>query len=525
MKKEIVIGSRGSDLALWQANYIQKQIKEYCNLTCTIKIIKTTGDQIQHLSFDKMEGKGFFTKEIEQALLNEEIDLAVHSYKDLETKQPPGLCIATTSYRANPSDLLLIRKESLDYTKPFFVKENGVVGTSSARRKSQIRLFRPDVKIKDIRGNVPTRISKLKEGQFDAILLAKAGVDRLELDLSSFYSYTFNPQNFIPAPAQGVLAIQTRSSDVRLIEALQSINDQEVEKVVHIERSILKGFNAGCQVPLGVYSEKEGNTFKLWVSKSDQWNNVPKQIYLEGKSPEELIKRSLSAYGQQSTKKSIFITKDLNTESVFQTTLEANGYELTGQSCIHTSPVKFDASIPSTDWVFFSSRIGVYTFFLEADPNNIKAKIGAIGQETALAIMEKGLKVDFVGQANSTREIAEDFKECITPQEQVLFPISDKSVQTIQKELKREQFVNVITYKNTLRAGLTISEHHDVYVFTSPSNVDGFFKSFKGSLKNKVVVSIGKKTTNKLNERGVHSVETAYAPNLLAVSRMVMALT
>ena len=179
---EIVIGSRGSDLALWQAHHVKDRLTELGH-NVTINIIKTQGDKIQHLSFDKLEGKGFFTKEIEAALLDGSIDLAVHSHKDLETNPPEDLIIGAVSNRANPADLLLIRKASADNSRKWNLKEGAIVGTSSARRKSQMLAYRSDVNLKDLRGNVPTRINKLREKQYDAILLAKAGVDRLELDL------------------------------------------------------------------------------------------------------------------------------------------------------------------------------------------------------------------------------------------------------------------------------------------------------------------------------------------------------
>ena len=163
MTNKIIIGSRGSDLALWQANFFQAQLNDL-SIPSEIKIISTKGDQIQHLSFDKIEGKGFFTKEIEAALINKEIDIAIHSHKDLETKQPPGLMISGVSYRENPAEFLLINKGAIDNTQEFKFKKGAVIGTSSARRKSQIKNFRPDITIKDIRGNVPTRIEKLRSG-------------------------------------------------------------------------------------------------------------------------------------------------------------------------------------------------------------------------------------------------------------------------------------------------------------------------------------------------------------------------
>ncbi|MCB0503584.1 MAG: hydroxymethylbilane synthase, partial [Bacteroidetes bacterium] len=169
MDNKVIIGTRGSELALWQANFTKHKL-ETAGYEVEIHIIKTRGDKIQHLSFDKIEGKGFFTKEIEDALLNKEIDLAVHSCKDLPTESPEGLTIAAYSARAAAQDVLLIRNEGHNDRLPLELKEGAIVGTSSARRKAQIKSFRTDISLKDIRGNVPTRINKLKEGQFDAIL-------------------------------------------------------------------------------------------------------------------------------------------------------------------------------------------------------------------------------------------------------------------------------------------------------------------------------------------------------------------
>ena len=254
--KPIIIGTRGSDLALWQANFVRKEL-EHRGHEVHIEIIKTQGDKIQDLSFDKMEGKGFFTKEIEDALLRNEIDLAVHSHKDLETNQPEGLEVAAVSSRANPCELLLIRESVHEENALWGLKKDAVVGTSSARRKSQLLALRPDVQIKELRGNVPTRVEKLKSGADDAILLAKAGILRLELDLSDLVCIDLTPDEFVPAPAQGVLALQIRSSAIELKNILNQINDPAVQKLVHLERSVLNLMDGGCQLPLGVYCDNK----------------------------------------------------------------------------------------------------------------------------------------------------------------------------------------------------------------------------------------------------------------------------
>lgn len=279
-EREVIIGSRGSDLALWQARHVQAQLADQ-GMSSTIQVIQTQGDQIQHLSFDKLEGKGFFTKEIEQALLTKSIDLAVHSHKDLETTQPAGLAIAAVSSREDPRELLLVRKERVGDDPKFPVRVKGVVGTSSARRKAQVLFYRPDVQLKDIRGNVPTRIQKLRDGHFDAIMLAKAGVSRLELDLSDLYVVELDTDYFIPAPAQGVLALQVRADDRALHEAIRVLSDQQVEQTTRIEREVLRLFQGGCQLPLGVYCEQNGNGFSVWAAMAETWDAPVKRVYLE----------------------------------------------------------------------------------------------------------------------------------------------------------------------------------------------------------------------------------------------------
>ena len=169
MEKKIRIGTRGSKLALWQANHTSNLLADL-GVETELIIIKTKGDKLQHLSFDKIEGKGFFTKEIEDALLRGDIDLAVHSMKDLPTTPPDGLVITAVSYREDPTDWLVIDKKNLVAGELFQLKKGAVVGTSSARRKAQMLDFRSDITLKDIRGNVPTRLNKLRSGDFDAIL-------------------------------------------------------------------------------------------------------------------------------------------------------------------------------------------------------------------------------------------------------------------------------------------------------------------------------------------------------------------
>jgi hydroxymethylbilane synthase len=271
---KIVIGSRGSDLALWQANYVRKQL-EALQCEVEIKIIKTQGDRIQHLSFDKMEGKGFFTKEIEEALLDKSIDLAVHSHKDLETTSPEGLTVAAVSSRESPADIMLIHPSAVDQNQKYHLKKNAIIGTSSARRRTQLMRIFSDVRLADLRGNLPTRIQKLREGQYDAIILAQAGVVRLDLDLSEFHLVKFSLTDFVPCPAQGVLALQIRTEDRELFRIVSKLNDEDVQKRIFVERKILSLLQGGCQLPLGVYCPNEETVLVSYAKSKSE----PAKIY------------------------------------------------------------------------------------------------------------------------------------------------------------------------------------------------------------------------------------------------------
>ena len=251
-----MIGTRGSDLALWQANNLKKRLKEEGHLA-ELKIIKTKGDRIQDIGFDKMEGKGFFTKEIEDALLEKKTDIAVHSLKDLSTTQPEGLTICGLSDREDPRDLLIIRKDIYQPDQLLGLPESAIVGTSSIRRKVQIKSMLPHVQLKDLRGNVPTRLDKLRGGSHDAIIIASAGVKRLGITLDEFETHPFNPKEFVPAPGQGVVAYQCREEDKELRKIIGKIHAREVNERVRVERGVLRHLGGGCQVPLGVYCEKD----------------------------------------------------------------------------------------------------------------------------------------------------------------------------------------------------------------------------------------------------------------------------
>lgn len=216
--------------------------------------------------------------------------------KDLPTSSPEGLVIGAVSYREDPADWLVIRKEKVVANQLFTLPQGAIVGTSSARRKAQILNFRPDIKLKDIRGNVPTRLAKLEAGDFDAILLAAAGLSRLEMDLSHLAVVKLNPKEFVPAPAQGVLAFQTVVDNKDIRRVLQKIHHPEVSKRTNIERKVLQLFEGGCHMPLGVYCETDAQgNYHVWAAKADSWESPVKSVRLSSSTSFELPEQVVSA--------------------------------------------------------------------------------------------------------------------------------------------------------------------------------------------------------------------------------------
>jgi len=249
------IGTRGSDLVLWQANTINDMMHGL-GLQTEVEIIKTRGDRIDNIPFSKLEGKGFFTKELEEAQLERRIDLAVHSLKDLATEMPDGLVLAAMVGREDPRELLLARKSAVDEQRlhageTLPLKTGATLGTSAARRQAQVGQLRPDMKILDLRGNVPTRVKRVREGKYDALLLARAGLARLQLDLDDLFVKALDVSEFVPAPAQGMLGLQCRDEEP-LVGQLGRLHAADASRAVSAERSLLRRLDGGCQLPFGV---------------------------------------------------------------------------------------------------------------------------------------------------------------------------------------------------------------------------------------------------------------------------------
>lgn len=258
MKSKIRIGTRGSALALWQANWVKSSLVDlHPSLSVELEIIKTKGDKILDVPLAKVGGKGLFVKEIEEALLDGRVDLAVHSMKDMPADIPQGLCIAAVPKREIPNDVL-ISKNGLSLSE---LPRGATIGTSSLRRSSQLLYLRSDFKIMPLRGNLDTRIKKLMTEQLDAIVLAAAGVKRLGLEdkITEYIDF----ETLLPAVGQGALCIETREQDPETREIVSALDHDMTHKIVTCERAFLNRLEGGCQVPMAAYGTMTGSDLSI----------------------------------------------------------------------------------------------------------------------------------------------------------------------------------------------------------------------------------------------------------------------
>jgi len=258
MSEKFVIGSRGSDLALWQANYVKTSLENlFSDDQFEIKIIHTTGDQVLDTALSKIGDKGLFTRQIEAELIDGRIDLAVHSLKDLQTEQPEGLVIGAVCERETPNDIFISKTGGTLSDLP----QGAHVATGSLRRRSQLLHHRPDLKIEEIRGNVPTRLRKFDESDLDGMILAYAGVHRL--GLGERISQVVPFEIMLPAVGQGAVAIEIRGDDDRTARAVAKLSHQPTRICITAERAFLRRLEGGCQVPIGAHATLDGNTVVL----------------------------------------------------------------------------------------------------------------------------------------------------------------------------------------------------------------------------------------------------------------------
>jgi len=296
VKPKLRLGTRGSDLARTQSGTVAASLVK-AGFDVELVIIKTAGDQNQTALFGSIGPQGVFVREIEQALVEKRIEFAVHSFKDLPTQSPEELVVAAVPKRVDPADLLLVRRKAFLRGEEEFLPlaRNARVGTASARRRVWLKHFRPDLNIEPLRGNVPTRLRKLMEGAYDAIVLAAAGVERLKAeqhllgDLDALREIEFlrlDPEKFVPAPAQGALALQCRRDDRRVLAALAKVDHAPSHAAVQAERDALARAEGGCDIAFGAYCIKRDSGHELLAMH--ERSGVVRSARVRGRDPKKL---------------------------------------------------------------------------------------------------------------------------------------------------------------------------------------------------------------------------------------------
>ena len=296
------IGSRGSQLALWQANHVSSLLRERGH-EVEIEIIKTTGDKITEVALAQVGTKGMFTKEIEEALAERRVNLAVHSLKDLPTELASTFTLAAVMKRQDPRDVFL----SLRYNRFTDLPQGGRVGTSSLRRQAQIKSVRPDLNIFPLRGNVDTRLRKLESGEFDAIILAAAGLNRLER--TERVREVLPVEVMCPAVGQGALGIEARADDPATLKELAFLDDVSARRTTAAERGLLRTLGGGCQVPIGAYAETADDGLKLTAIVAQPDGSEVLREQQSGDDPDELgvrVGKKLLARGADAILRAVY---------------------------------------------------------------------------------------------------------------------------------------------------------------------------------------------------------------------------
>lgn len=491
---KIQIGTRGSDLALWQANYVADLLRQAgCEIGITV--LKTRGDRIDDVPLNSLEGKGFFTVEIERALLDLDVDLAVHSHKDLPFDGPSGLFIVAVPRRASPAERLLIRPAAHDPNGLLLPLEEGInIGTSAPRRSEQLTALRPDLKVSMLRGNVPTRLKRLQEGRYDAIVLASAGIDRLQLDLEGLVDHRLSPEIFVPAPAQGALAIQIREGEDELAGVCrQALDDGKTAPIIQAERVLLKKLGGGCSLPLGVLMEEldgpESTPTTRWWAHAFLGENYPR-----AGQPSRWVSTVAATLDEAADK----LLEELNTDERPFTggplgglrlalagsgardgwlarRLRTLGASLGIEKVIATEPLnnadlaEYLGRLAEGDMIAFTSARAAE--LMQGFRPAKGVRIAAVGPSTAEALEACGWTPTVVG-AGGARDLAHALD--IPAGTRVLFPCAENARTDLEEELSKRgiEVLRRAVYHTVTLSDVALDSSVDYRIYTSPSAVE-----------------------------------------------------
>lgn len=509
------IGTRGSELALWQSNRIQSLLKNQLHVDSEIIIIKTQGDVVQNIPLSQLDGKGFFTKELEDSLLENKIDLAVHSLKDLPTTLPEKLKIAALSERENSRDRLIIRKDFSDFSQPFFLKKKSVVGTSSNRRIDQVKSLQPDLKTEMLRGNVPTRIQKLRDGKYDAIILAAAGVDRLGIKLDEFDVVNLDQQYFVPAPGQGALAIEIRESDPEVEKIISQLHSPEIASFVREERRFLQLTEGGCHASVGAFAHKNHNRFYLTTFWNDGENSF--KISVGKNNPEKSAEKSFDLHKKLHKKnnETVWIVREKEKSVELAEILKKTGRKVICESAISTvsnwekmDEEKIKNHVSESEWIFFTSPNSVRYFFEKKIQFSEKIKFASVGSATDSELKKYGFSSSLISPEGTSESLAKEFLgKFMEKSGQIFFPTTsetDDFLETVFSKTKWK-FLRADIYsteKKSINAKLFSDQKIGKVVLYSSSACEVVGEFLKSINQNPKWISIGPKTSETIRKIG-----------------------
>lgn len=515
------LGTRGSRLALTQTQHVAEVLRRaHPHLTIEPVVIQTTGDKILDSALSRIGGKGVFTKEIEEALLDGRVDLAVHSLKDLPVRQPKGLMLGAISKREDPSDML-IAAEPVDLRK---LGAGSAVGTSSLRRRAQIRLINPNVEVRELRGNVPTRIQKAVDGQYAAVILASAGVRRLGLTPPFMQALRFD--DFLPAPGQGALGIQIREGDDLTRLLLAPLDDAISTACCTAERALLEGLGGGCQLPLGALAEVlidgrlrlrgrvadplgngvcEGEVIGDARDAEKLGYDLSERLLARGAA--EILRRviggndSLAGFHEAVARaqamndrplggRRVLITRDEDADGPLSLALRALGAEPLCLPVVHHEPPADPAPLRAAvlhaatfDWLVFTSARAVDAFAGAPGASLANCRVAVVGTSTAHAVEKAGGKVALQpAEAHAAALGSELLAAGVGPGTRVLFVRAEGARRELPDMLTAAgaELTEVVGYRTAaLKASEPLREamalrRPDAVLFCSPSAVEAF---------------------------------------------------
>lgn len=483
---KVRIGTRGSDLALWQARHVADALRA-AGCEVELAVLKTRGDRIDDVPLQQLEGKAFFTAEIEAALLEGRVDVAVHSHKDLPVEGPPGLEIVAVPERAHPGERLLIERSAYDAAAPFLpVAPGRTVGTSAPRRAEQLATLRPDLSVVSLRGNVPTRVRRLREGRYDAIVLASAGLDRLELDTTGLVDEHLALDRLVPAPAQGALAIQARAADVELVRLVrEALHDETAAATVQAERALLVAAGGGCSLPLGCCVRPEAGAWRATTflgADHPEPGAAPRWAEARGADPAAAVQaaHALLTAGTATGCGPLAGRRIAITGAATDGTRLGSRLTSLGADVHHERVVAFEdlecpqlaervAALTEGDGVAVTSkeaarRLGA----LDGLPAGVV--LGAVGRATEDELERQGFQVTFVGSGGAA-ELAQDLP--VAAGRRVLFPCAQDALTRLEEVLAMRdvEVERLPLYRTVPLATVELAQDVEARVYMSPSAI------------------------------------------------------